>query len=79
MRMSEKIDNARVSSEDAETDDGDLLWSFLTTQMKAALYDIRNPVPEISAADERRFEGWRDLISISREVVAKRKGVRTTV
>jgi integrase len=73
MRMSENMDDLR-SGDDAEADDGDLLWSFLTTQMKAALYDIRNPVPEISPEDKRRFEGWRDLISISREVVAKREG-----
>lgn len=74
MRMSENMDDMRTSGEDAEADDGDLLWSFLTTQLKAALYDIRNPVPEISPEDERRFEGWRDLVSISREVVAKREG-----
>ncbi|TAZ71099.1 hypothetical protein ELH72_29680 (plasmid) [Rhizobium ruizarguesonis] len=74
MRMSENMDDLRTSGEDAEADDGDLLWSFLTTQMKAALYDIRNPVPEISPVDERRFEGWRDLVSISREVIAKGEG-----
>ncbi len=74
MRMSENMDDLRTSGEDAEADDGDLLWSFLTTQMKAALYDIRNPVPETSPEDERRFEGWRDLVSISREVVAKGEG-----
>ncbi|PWI52081.1 hypothetical protein B5K03_21580 [Rhizobium phaseoli] len=74
MRMSENMDDLRTSGEDAEADDGDLLWSFLTRQMKAALYDIRNPLPEISRDDERRFEGWRDLVSISREVVAKGDG-----
>lgn len=56
------------------TDDGDLLWSFLTTQMKVALYDIRTPIPTPSPEDERRFEGWRELVQISREVVAKQEG-----
>ncbi|MGO8499009.1 hypothetical protein ACC785_33955, partial [Rhizobium ruizarguesonis] len=74
MRMGVNMDDLRTNGEDAEADDGDLLWSFLTMQMKAALYDIRNLVPEISPDDQRLFEGWRDLISISREVVAKREG-----
>ncbi len=74
MRMGESMDNLKASGEDAEADDGDLLWSLLTMQMKAALYDIRNPAPELSPEDERRFEGWRELIAISRDVVAKQEG-----
>lgn len=54
--------------------DNDFLWSFLTTTLKAAMYDIRNPVPELSEDDARKFEAWRDLISISREVAAKQEG-----
>lgn len=64
MRMCENTGDLVTSGEDAGANDGDLLWSFLTTRMKAALYDIRTPIPPTSPEDERRFEGWRDLVSI---------------
>ncbi|MDX2081400.1 MAG: hypothetical protein SFU53_11515 [Terrimicrobiaceae bacterium] len=73
MKNDEDMDDLPTDGED-NAEEADLLWSFLTTRMKAALYDIRTPIPTPSPEDARRLEGWRDLVLISREVVAKQEG-----
>jgi integrase len=58
-----------------EDEDGEsLLWKFLTTQMKAALFDIRDPAPPSSPQEAHDHAIVGNIVRISRELAASQEG-----
>ncbi len=55
-------------------DDENLLWRFLTTQMKAALFDIRDPAPPPSPQEAHNHAIIGNIVRISRELAASQEG-----
>lgn len=73
MSMENGLDGLGIQPD--EDDDGEsLLWKFLTTQMKAALYDIRDPAPPPSAQEAHDHAIIGSIVRISRELAASQEG-----
>jgi len=73
MSMENGLDGLGIEPD--EDEDGEsLLWKFLTTQMKAALYDIRDPVPPPSPQEAHDHAIIGNIVRISRELAASQEG-----